>query len=69
MVFSLKDGWRAARRASCLHSLHGMGGGRLLKGGRNGAEGSRRQDTALKTKYLGDGAQSLAEGASGESVP
>ena len=64
-----RRGWRAARRASCLHSLHGLGGRHLLRGGRNGAGGSERRDTALETRYMGDGAQSLAKGASGEMLP
>lgn len=64
-----RRGWRAARRASCLHSLHGLGGRRLLRSQRNGAGSSGRRDTALETRYMGDGAQSLAEGASGKMLP
>ena len=64
-----RRGWRAARRGSCLHSLHGLGGRHLLRGGRNGAGGSEKRDTALETRYMGDGAQSLAKGASGEMLP
>ena len=59
--FYVGRGWRAARRASYLHSL--------LRSQRNGAGSSGRRDTALETRYMGDGAQNLAEGASGKMLP